>query len=289
MAAAAVAAQRVLALLPLASQCGSRVLSARRQPLLLTTTCSSLPSPPIPHSEAALLRLAGAQKVTITGSEAGLNLGTRLLSDLVGPSAGDAETLRRGIQQSLEVRTEALQRKLQREKEGGGAADSDADAAAPAGANGNALSALGRGVGSLSGGRGGGGRGGGGRGGGGGKQTIELFVLDPSVTTAAAATAPAGAGAGAGAGAAAGADAAPVPLLSVTDSMCDVSPEVLEQLERLDAGGGTSVRVASATAAAGATAAAAAADAHSSGGKAAAAGSAAAGGSSNGSGGSESA
>lgn len=40
--------------------------------------------------------MAGADSVAITGSEAGLNLGTKLLSDLVGSSAGDAETLRCG-------------------------------------------------------------------------------------------------------------------------------------------------------------------------------------------------
>jgi voltage-gated potassium channel Kch len=44
--------------------------------------------------EAAALKGAGAHRVIITSSEAGLNLGTRLLADVVGSEIGDADTLR---------------------------------------------------------------------------------------------------------------------------------------------------------------------------------------------------
>ncbi|GBF88863.1 K+ efflux antiporter [Raphidocelis subcapitata] len=172
--------------------------------------------------EAATLKMAGATSVTITGSEAGLNLGTRLLSDF-GSSAGDAETLRKGIQKSLEVRTEALQRRLKSEAENGGEG-SDADAAGARGeadgSGGRGLQLPGRGLVLPVGGLSLPGRGGNGGGGRAKRDQIELFVLDPSLVMPGAATEERRA-------------AGAVPLMSVTESMCDVTPEALSRLETL--------------------------------------------------------
>ncbi|KAI8466111.1 MAG: Sodium/hydrogen exchanger family-domain-containing protein [Monoraphidium minutum] len=117
--------------------------------------------------EAAALRGAGAARVSITANEAGLNLGTRLLSDVVGEEAGGADTLRRGIQKSLEVRTDALRRRLK-------AVADDKAKRGPAGLPSSLSEAL--------------------NGGGGAvkmptKEQIELFVLDPAVAGSVSATA----------------------------------------------------------------------------------------------------
>jgi hypothetical protein len=55
---------------------------------------------------AAELRAAGADKLCIVNSEAGLNLGAQLLSDL-GSSETSVSLLRRGINEALAVRTAA--------------------------------------------------------------------------------------------------------------------------------------------------------------------------------------
>jgi hypothetical protein len=59
-----------------------------------------------PARHAAELREAGADQACIVSSEAGLNLGTRLLSDLGTPETA-ISFLRRGIHEALAVRTDA--------------------------------------------------------------------------------------------------------------------------------------------------------------------------------------
>jgi hypothetical protein len=69
-------------------------------------SAAALPCVFFPNRHAAELRAAGADKICIVNSEAGLNLGAQLLSDL-GSSETSVSLLRRGINEALTVRTAA--------------------------------------------------------------------------------------------------------------------------------------------------------------------------------------
>jgi hypothetical protein len=94
-----------------------------------------------PTRHAAELRAAGADKLCIVNSEAGLNLGAQLLADL-GSSETSVSLLRRGINEALAVRT-AADNARREGKEAGAATQASGDAAAAAAAAQNSASSNG--------------------------------------------------------------------------------------------------------------------------------------------------